>query len=50
MASQLYNCTPAELQKLLDESNGYADVLRKLKMNSHGSNPRTLKKLSQNIT
>ena len=45
MASQLYNYTPTELQKLLDESAGYSDVLRKLKMNDHGGNPRTLKKV-----
>lgn len=45
MASKLYDYTPIELQKLLDESNGYADVLRKLGMNEHGANPRTLKKV-----
>ena len=45
MASRIYDYTPDQLQKLLDESNGYADVLRKLKMNSHGANPSTLKRI-----
>lgn len=45
MASKLYDFTPTELQKLLDESNSYADVLRKTRMNAHGANPRTLKKV-----
>ena len=30
MASQLYNYTPTELQELLDESNSYKELLRKL--------------------
>lgn len=45
MASKLYDYTPTELQKLLDESDSYADVLRKARMNAHGANPRTLKKV-----
>lgn len=45
MASKLYEYTPAELQKLLDESNGYSDVLRKIGMNPKGSNSETLKKI-----
>ena len=45
MASKLYNYTPAELQELLDESNSYADLLRKLKMSEHGGNRTTLRKI-----
>ena len=45
MASQLYNYTPTELQKLLDESNGYSDLLRKIGMNPKGGNPETLKRI-----
>ena len=47
MASILYKYTPAELQKLLDTSNGYCDLLRKVGLNGHGSNPETLKKIIQ---
>lgn len=45
MGSKLYQFTPSELQQLLDESNGYSDVLRKVGMNPKGSNPNTLKKI-----
>lgn len=45
MASQLYNYTPTELQKLLDESNSYKELLRKLDMCDHGSNYITLRKV-----
>ena len=45
MGSILYNYTPAELQNLLDTSNGYCDLLRKVGLNGHGSNPDTLKKI-----
>ena len=45
MGSKLYQFTPSELQKLLDESNGYSDVLRKVGMNPKGDNPQTLKKI-----
>lgn len=45
MASQLYNYTPTELQKLLDESNSYKELLRKLGMCDHGSNYKTLRKV-----
>lgn len=45
MASILYDFTPDELQYLLDTSNGYCDLLRKVGLNGHGSNPETLKKL-----
>ena len=45
MASQIYNYTPAELQKLLDESNSYKELLRKLNMCDHGSNYNTLRKI-----
>lgn len=49
LASILYKYTPAELQKLLDTSNGYCDLLRKVGLNGHGSNPETLKKLIDRI-
>lgn len=45
MASQLYDYTPTELQKLLDESDSYADLLRKLGMSEHGGNRTTLRKI-----
>lgn len=45
MASKLYDYTPTELQKLLDESNSYADLLRKLNMSEHGGNRITLRKI-----
>lgn len=45
MASQLYNYTPAELQRLLDESDSYKEVLRKLGMCDHGNNYTTLRKV-----
>lgn len=45
MASKIYQLTPEELQNLLDTSNSYADVLRKLHLTEHGSNPETLKKI-----
>ena len=45
MASQLYNYTPAELQKVVDSSSSYKDVLRNLGMCDHGSNYDTLKKI-----
>ena len=45
MGSKLYQFTPSELQQLLDESNGYSDVLRKVGMNPKGGNPNTLKKI-----
>lgn len=43
MASKLYDYTPAELQKLLDESTGYADVLLKVELTDKGGNYKTLK-------
>lgn len=43
--SILYNFSPDELQNLLDISNGYADVLRKVNLNPKGRNPETLKKI-----
>lgn len=49
MSSKIYNFTPQELQFLLDTSNGYTDVLRKIGLNGHGKNPETLKKLLKNI-
>ncbi len=45
MGSKLYQFTPSELQQLLDESNGYSDVLRKVGMNPKGNNPQTLKRI-----
>lgn len=45
MKSILYNFTPEELQKLLDTSNGYADLLRNIGLNPKGGNPDTLKKI-----
>lgn len=45
MGSKLYQFTPSELQQLLDESNGYSDVLKKVGMNPKGNNPQTLKKI-----
>lgn len=45
MKSVLYELTPCELQILLDSSDGYSDVLRKLDLNPKGGNPETLKKI-----
>lgn len=45
MGSKLYQFIPSELQQLLDESNSYSDVLRKVGMNPKGSNTDTLKKI-----
>jgi 5-methylcytosine-specific restriction endonuclease McrA len=45
MASKLYDYTPTELQTLLDKSNSYADLLRKVGLNPKGRNPDTLKKI-----
>lgn len=45
MSSILYNYTPEELQEMLDTSNGYCDLLRKVGLNGHGANPETLKKI-----
>ena len=45
MAGKLCNYTAQELQQLLDESDSYADVLRKLGMSEHGSNQITLRKV-----
>lgn len=45
MRSILYDFTPAELQFLLDTSNSYSDLLRRLSMNPKGGNPETLKKI-----
>ena len=45
MASKLYNYTAQEIQSLLDSSNSYADLLRKLGMSEHGANRTTLRKI-----
>lgn len=43
--SILYTYTPNELQHLLDTSDGYSDLLRKIGLNPNGGNPNTLKKI-----
>lgn len=45
MASRLYKYTPAELQKLLDNSNNYADLLRSVGMSPYGGNRTALKRI-----
>lgn len=45
MRSILYEFTPSELQALLDTSNSYGDLLRKIGLNPKGGNPATLKKI-----
>lgn len=45
MASKLYDFTPTELQKLLDESDSYADLFRKIGMCEYGRNRDTLKRI-----
>ena len=45
MKSILYDFTPTELQTLLDTSDGYSDLLRKVELNPKGGNPKTLKKI-----
>lgn len=45
MKSILYNFTPSELQNLLDTSNSYSDLLRKVGLNPKGGNPETLKRI-----
>lgn len=45
MASKLYDYTKEELQKLLDESNSYSDLFRKINMSEHGGNRTTLRKI-----
>ena len=45
LKSILYEYTPDELQYLLDTSNGYSDLLRKIGLNPKGGNPETLKKV-----
>lgn len=45
MASKLYDYTPIELQKILDESNSYRDVFLKLGMSDQGNNDQTLRKV-----
>lgn len=47
MASIIYNYTPEELQNLLDTSNGYMDVLRKIGLHNVGGNHNTLKRIVQ---
>ena len=41
----MYEFTPSELQTLLDISNSYSDLLRKIGLNPKGGNPETLKKI-----
>lgn len=45
MKSILYDFTPTELQILLDTSDSYSDLLRKIGLNPKGRNPDTLKKI-----
>ena len=45
MSSILYEFTPLELQKLLDTSDSYSDLLRKVGLNPKGRNPETLHKI-----
>lgn len=45
MSSILYDFTPEELQVLLDTSNSYAHLLRRLELNPRGGNPETLKRI-----
>ena len=45
MASKLYDYTPEQLQKLLDTSYSYANVLSKCGMSERGGNHRTLKRI-----
>ena len=47
MKSILYDFTPSELQELLDTSNSYSDLLKKVGLNPKGGNPKTLKKIIQ---
>lgn len=43
MSSILYNFTPEELQNLLDTSNSYGHLLKRIGLNPKGGNPETLK-------
>lgn len=45
--SKIYNYSKEELQDLLNNSNGYSDVLRKIGLNPKGANPETLKRVIQ---
>lgn len=45
MKSILYEFTPVELQELLNTSDSYSDLLRKIGLNPKGGNPETLKKI-----
>ena len=45
MKSILYNFTPEEMQHLLNTSDSYSDLLRKVGLNSKGGNPETLKRI-----
>lgn len=43
-SSKIYDYSKSELQELLDTSNSYADVLRKIGMSQYGNNYETLTK------
>lgn len=45
MKSKIYKYSKEELQKLLDESAGYGEVLEKIGLGKKGRNPETLKKV-----
>lgn len=44
MVSKIYDYSKEELQKFLDESTGYGEVLDKIGLGRKGRNPETLKK------
>ena len=43
--SKIYSYSKEELQDLLNNSNSYSDVLRKMGLNPKGANPETLKRV-----
>lgn len=47
--SKIYDFGKSELQRVVDESNSYADVLRKLELNPHGGNRKTLNKVIEKL-
>lgn len=49
MGSKIYDIGKSELQKIVDESNSYAEVFEKLGMCKHGSNYNTLRKVIEQL-
>lgn len=45
--SKIYSYSKEELQELLDYSQSYSDILRKMGLNPKGGNPETLKRVIQ---